>query len=502
MTPSRTLRLILASLLILLFLLGLAATLWLTESFFNVWRHLDQAPDWFFYAYLGGLGLLSSLVGILLLRLILPAKKAKPADQQGEKPPPPTREVIEEKIEQTRELGAQVHEAKAELAQLDERRAAGEIHVALFGEISSGKSSLVKALIPDAEPRVAVTGGTTRDLQQFTWTSPAGDQLILTDMPGLNEATGDLDGMAAAEAQRAHVVVYVCEGDLTRSQYQALQTLLQLGKPTVLALNKIDRFRDEDLALVRDRLVERVHQAERVEVVGVQAGGTRELVRVLPDGSEELVLRELPPKVDDLRASLQRIIDGDRNTLDELRDSAVFVLVSQRLDQAAAQARQTKADEIVSSYAKKAVVGALAAVTPGTDLIIQGYLGSQMVKELAELYQVPVRKVDTDMLLQLVQTHVGRSKTLLLALAGNTLKAFPGVGTLAGGVLHAIAYGLIFDTLGRALATTLATRGALHPVQTASLFEETLGDDLEATAKRLARVALAAARDSGSRPKS
>jgi hypothetical protein len=32
-----------------------------------------------------------------------------------------------------------------------------------------------------------------------------------------------LDRMARDEALRAHVIIYVCEGDLTRDQYQALR---------------------------------------------------------------------------------------------------------------------------------------------------------------------------------------------------------------------------------------------------------------------------------------
>ena len=50
---------------------------------------------------------------------------------------------------------------------------------------------------------------------------------------------------------------------------------------------------------------------------------------------------------------------------------------------------------------------------------------------------------------------------MVLAIAGNALKAFPGLGTLGGGVLHAFAYALIFDSLGRALAASLAERRSL-----------------------------------------
>jgi len=140
------------------------------------------------------------------------------------------------------------------------------------------------------------------------------------------------------------------------------------------------------------------------------------------------------------------------------------------------------------------VVGALAAVTPGTDLLIQGYLGVSLIKELSKLYGVPVRKVDTDLLLELVQKHVGRSTTLVLAIAGNALKAFPGAGTLAGGMIHAVAYGMVFDTLGRAVAASLESRGELHPVQTATVFKETMGENIEASARRFVKFAALAQR--------
>ena len=216
---------------------------------------------------------------------------------------------------------------------------------------------------------------------------------------------------------------------------------------------------------------------------------------MLPDGSEQTETRTRAPQVSALASALQRLIDGRQDILDRLRDSATFVLATQHLDRAIAASRRERAESLVDSYSRKAVIGALAAITPGSDLLIQGYLGTQMVRELADLYHTKVGKVDTDLLLKLVQQHVGKAHTLLLAVAGNALKAFPGIGTLAGGALHAVAYGIIFRTLGRALTTTLATRGELHPRQTAKLFEETLGEDLETSARGLARLVAERSRD-------
>jgi uncharacterized protein len=98
--------------------------------------------------------------------------------------------------------------------------------------------------------------------------------------------------------------------------------------------------------------------------------------------------------------------------------------------------------------------------------------------------------VDTDLLLELVQKRVVRSSTVMLAVLGNALKAFPGVGTLAGGIAHAAAYGMIFHALGRAVAASMESRGALRPAQAAQVFEEHLSENLQTSARRFARLAL------------
>jgi GTPase Era involved in 16S rRNA processing len=473
-------------------LLVLIALLFFTESAFNVWGQLQEAPSWFFYTYVSGfLGV--GLGGAWLVwRLLRPRPKRRTTTaDDSTKPRLPDQRQVEQRLELARDSGIDVAAAERELERLRERRQAGHIYISLFGEISAGKSSLVRALLPDAEGEVSVRGGTTRSIREYHWKSPAGDELVLLDMPGTNEAGGGLDAVARDEALRCHMVLYVCDGDLTRSQYQELRELLTLEKPCILALNKMDRYHPEERELVMDQIRQRLAAAGGggVELVAIQAGGTQEVLRILPDGSEELVVRERKPQVEELRRVIQRQIDRNAAMLESLRDSSVFVLVSRRLEQAEAEQRRVQAEELVNKYSRRAVVGAMAAVTPGTDLLIQGYLGMSLIKELSKLYGVPVRKVDTDLLLELVQKHVGKSTTLVLAIAGNALKAFPGAGTLAGGMIHAVAYGMVFDTLGRAVAASLDSRGELHPVQTATVFKETLGEDIEASARRFVKFA-------------
>jgi GTP-binding protein EngB required for normal cell division len=372
----------------------------------------------------------------------------------------------------------------------------GQIHVG-FGEISSGKSSLIQALLPGAALAVAASGGTTRAVGEYRWQSPSGDELVLADMPGTNEVGAGLDELSRAEALRSHLVVYVCDGDLTRTQYEDLQSLLALGKPCIVALNKTDLYRREELDSILGRLRERIGEAARVELVPVQAGGQREALRVLPDGREERVVVHMAPRVDDLREALQRHLDEDTEVLERLRDTSVFVLAARTLDAAQRRYRADRAEEITRSYSRKAMIGAMAAVAPGSDLVIQGYLGVTMVKALSVLYEVPVRQMDTDLLLDLVQKRVARTTTIMLAVLGNALKAFPGIGTLAGGAVHAAAYGMIFESLGRAVAESMDSRGALRPAQAAQVFEDHLSEDLQTSARRFARLALDLKREAG-----
>ncbi|MGE5153173.1 MAG: GTPase [Bdellovibrio bacteriovorus] len=486
-TP-RLIRIVLALGLGLLVLLLLWGLLILTETGLEVWERLDRGPDWFFWLYAIGFSGITGVGGYLLWRLLRPRRKGAKAAWQN--PRTLTRASVEERIRSAEQQGVDLAEVRRELALLQRRKEAGKIQVSFFGEISCGKSSLIKALLPGAELAINVRGGTTREVRDYHWQSPGGDELILTDMPGTNEVGAGLDALARDEALRSHLVVYVCEGDLTRSQHDDLQVLIELGKPCIVVLNKTDRYRQEELAQLIERVAQRLGDRARVELVAVQAGGEREVLLVHPDGREETVVRAMAPRVGQLAEALQRHLDTDPQVLEELRDASVFVLLDRRLDEAQARFRRERAAVITTSYSRKAMIGAMAAITPGSDLIIQGYLGVAMVKEISALYGVSVRQMDTEVFLQLIQKKVARTTAIMLAVAGNALKSFPGIGTLAGGIAHAAAYGMIFDALGRALAQSLESRGDLRPAQAAQVFEERLSEDLEASARRFARLAL------------
>jgi hypothetical protein len=258
----------------------------------------------------------------------------------------------------------------------------------------------------------------------------------------------------------------------------------------VLALNKVDRYAPDE----RQRLMTEIRRKtglDAADVVAVSTGGREEVVRMLGEGIEHRDARERRPEIAALRDAVQRHLDQDRELMESLRETAVLKLASEKLDAARQQYREQKADELVRTYARRAIIGALAAVAPGSDLVIQGVLATRLVRELSRLYDVPVKDIEIESFIALAGSKVRNMTAITLAIAGNALKAFPGLGTISGGVIHAVAYGMIFDSLGHAAAQTMASRGELRPYPAAEAFEDLLNDHLESGAIDFAKLAIA-----------
>jgi len=454
---------------------------------FSVRDRLDEAPPWIGITYIAVLVLFLIAGAIVVWRLLAPSGPGVAA------PAPLDENKLRADIDRHAATGVDVTGSRTEMQELDRRRSDGQVYIALYGEISSGKTSLIRALVPEAcaedQALVDVRGGTTRSVRRYTWRAQGGDQLILADVPGFNEAGNRSPQTAHEEAVRAHLVVYVCDGDLTRNQWQDLEALQRYGKPMVVALNKGDRYQPQDLTRIQARIRERI--SGETPLVAVQAGGSEEIVRVSPDGREETVVRERAANVESLVVALQNLLIERQELLGPLRDNAIILLAAGKLEHTLGDFRRRAAGELVERYTRRAVVGGLAAFAPGADVIIQGALATAFVRALCDLYEIPVRQVDLDKFLGSIKSRIGRSLPLILAIAGNALKAFPGFGTVAGGITHAVAYGLLFQSLGRALVESLSTRGALDTRATTKAFEEKLREDMAARARELAVLALA-----------
>lgn len=489
MKLDRFVRVAIAVVVVLAFVVATGALLFITESALNVWDRLRAGPAPLLYAYVSVMAFLAVAAVWIIWRLVVKKKLTRTAPAKTL-----SREDIKTRLLDAEAAGVDVSEARSELQELAQRQAQGAIHLCFFGEISTGKTSLIKALVPDADVLIDVVGGSTYDIRKYRWQNQAGSEILLTDVPGTGGHEQGLDAVATQEAQRAHLVLFVCDGDLSRAEMNALKGLLVFGKPIILVLNKADRYTTEEQAMLMQRLLSRIDDFggdfQRDHVVAVTAGGEMDVIERRDDGGESTVQRYRHAEIGVLVVAINRLLGDDTRPLDARRERAVFQLAAEKLETAEAEYRVQRSEQIIRSATRKAVVGAMAAVSPGTDLLIQGYVGTAMTQELCKLFGATPRDLDIEEFLSMSQSRAGRALPLSLAVAGNGLKAFPGLGTVAGGLVHAVAYGLIFDALGRSLVLTLSRHGEFVPEAAAKDFEEGISEHLEAGVRRIAKMAL------------
>ncbi len=491
MKLDRLIRFALGFAILVVFLVATGAVLFVTETALNVWDRLADGPRWIPWLYLALLAGIVIAACALIWRLVI----RRPSRAAGsERPRPLTRQEIEARLTDAERAGVDVSAAQAELRDLAVRRESQSLHLCFFGTVSTGKSSLIRALVPDADVTIDVVAGSTGDVRHYRWRNDVGAEILLTDVPGTSGHEDGLSDLALEEARRAHVVLFVCGGDLTRAEAAQIRELSALDKPIILVMNKADRYSADEQAQLLHRLLERLEsqggELSRARVVAVSAGGEVDVMQRSPDGREIPARRQRPADIGVLVVAINRLLESDRAPLDQRRDRAVFQLASEKLAAAEREYREQRGEQIIRSSTRKAIIGALAAISPGTDILIQGFIGTLMTRELCRLYDATPRDLDIEEFLSLSQSRVGRALPLALAVAGNALKAFPGVGTVAGGFVHAVAYGLIFDALGRSLVVTLRKHGELVPELAAREFEDRISEHVEAGVKRVARMAL------------
>jgi len=134
------------------------------------------------------------------------------------------------------------------------RTAAGDKHtIAIVGPVNSGKSTLYNQLIRSGEIQAAVSAvpGTTRS-------ASAADAGIFTlvDTPGADAAgpVGRKEKERALEAARlADCIILLLDAShgVGSAQHELYLELRQLGKPLIVALNKMDLVRKEHDAILR-----------------------------------------------------------------------------------------------------------------------------------------------------------------------------------------------------------------------------------------------------------
>ena len=307
-----------------------------------------------------------------------------------------------------------------------------ELHLAVFGRVSVGKSALANALLGEDAFEVGVLHGTTRSAAPRAWREVAGSGVHLIDTPGIDELDGEAREKLAFEvAAVSDLVLFVVDGDMTTRERDALAVLARTQRPIVLVLNKADRYSAAERASLLVRLGE--HAAGLVNAEDVVAASARPApsrhVRIDADGREHVETIAHAADIEALRARLTDVLVREGRTLSALNASLFAGRLGDSVGARIVEARRDLASRVIRQYCiGKSIAVALNPV-PVADLLAAGALDAALVMHLARVYGLPLTRREAG---SLIATICAQLAALMGAIWGIHLVASALKGISAG----------------------------------------------------------------------
>lgn len=316
----------------------------------------------------------------------------------------------------------------------------GELHIAIFGRVSVGKSSLANALMGRDEFAVSPLHGETKQAQRVEIAQLAGHPIVVVDTPGIDEVAGETRAQLAVEAAKsADLVIVVVDSDLTQSERAAIEKLAQIGRPMLLALNKADRYSAEETSLLLERLREHTSglvKSDLVIAIGARPAPQR-VIEVSADGSERERTRTQEPQIQPLRDAISRVVRSDGDTIKALSAGLYAAGLSDQIAKRTIELKAKLGDQIIRSYALAKGVAVALTPVPLADLAAAAASDVALILHLSRLYGLPMTKAEAISFVATVATQLAALFGALwgIHIASSALKG------LSGGLSTALTAG-------------------------------------------------------------
>ncbi len=334
--------------------LGLSFALWMLQS----WQDsLDQ---------MGEFSLLSLLViggGLWFFTSNRPKDNSQLLDTI-----PVDRQTVENAIAKAETVVNQlaqetdVTSLREQLAQLPLELDRTEIHLAVTGGKSVGKTSLIQVLEANWQQKV-----------HFQETSALWTQ-----------ADAKSDAQALAQANAADFVLFLTNGDLTDTEFQTIQQLKAANQRTMLVFNKQDQYVPDERASILLSLKQRLPGyvvATAVSPLPIKVRKHND------DGSVQEWMEQPAPDIQQLTLQLGEILANQGQQL-------VWATTMRKAYGLKADAknmlngiRRDRAQPIIEQYQWIAATAAFANPIPALDLLATAAINAQMVVDLGGIYQ-------------------------------------------------------------------------------------------------------------------
>lgn len=283
----------------------------------------------------------------------------------------------------------------------------GHLHVAAFGRVSTGKSSLLNALVGEPVFSVSPLHGETRQSAMAPLDERPAGGIFVIDTPGIDEADGEQrEAIAREVANRADIILFVVDADLTDSEFQALKSLCEMGPPVLLVLNKIDRYTTAERDTLLNALLQRCEGLLTGDRIIAAAASPAPLnVAVDEGGVERIEQRTREPELAALRETLWRIVEREGKTLAALNASLFAADLSDKVGQRLVAARSEIADELVRTYCIGKGVAVALNPMPVADLFAAAAIDIGMVVHLSRLFALPLSRNEAGALVRVISTE-------------------------------------------------------------------------------------------------
>ena len=350
----------------------------------------------------------------------------------------------------------------AEVERLIAKLEQGELHVAVFGRVSVGKSALLNALVGTPTFTVGVLHGTTTTRESAQWQRIGDSGVHLIDTPGINEIDGaERERLARHVASRADLVIFVVDGDLTATEGAALRELAETRRPMLLVLNKADRFTRAERESLLQRLRSHTQGLLRPDQVLAASAlpAQRRVIRIDAQGNESESLETPPADVAEVRSRMYEVLASEGKTLAALNAGLFAGRLSDEVGRRLTEVRADVADKLIRNYALGKGVAVGMNPVPLADLAAAAGLDIALVMHLGHVYGLPLTKAEAG---ELVLKIAAQIAMLMGAIWGvNVLaSALKGISVglstaLTAGAQGALAYFSTYLT-GRAAQAYLA----------------------------------------------
>lgn len=278
----------------------------------------------------------------------------------------------------------------------------GRVDIVLFGEVSSGKSALINALVGKYVAEVDVRGGWTKEAWRVGWGVPHtirglhSSQLVLIDTPGINEVQDEGRARLALDSARgSDLILFVTDADLNAREFDALAGLAAANKPMILAFNKKDLYtpaqRERIMDVLRNERLPHVIGPEDIVMTAADPL-EREVIFELPDGTARVEWRRPTPDVEQLKIRILEVLDREGKALIALNASLFAADTSDKLASAKVRLRDKHAQSAIWTFA---VTKAIAVATNPVPLLDVGgglIVDTSMVGTLADIYGLPMSR--------------------------------------------------------------------------------------------------------------